>query len=203
MRSRNCSRNCSRWKAWALRTLPSSDAWRICTCRQARPRAAPRFFEDCFSSPRDADALTGLGGAEFTMGNYRASAANYRRVVRLEPKNQAALRRLQLVTQVLALDPMQRSLGSTERQRRAAALLQLSLDVAERCAGTDTSGALRGAIDSAQTALRTLAPAARRDSVFQANLDLAERLRGLRPQGCEPTTAAERALDLVVTKLGD
>lgn len=154
-------------------------------------------------SSRDADALAGLGDAAFTMGNYRASAAYFRRVVRLEPKNQEGMRRLQLATQVLALDPMQRGLGSAERRKRAAALLQLAVDVTDRCAGAEAPDSVRAAIDSGRVVLASPVPAARGDSAFEAQLDLAERLRDLRKPGCTSETAAERALDLVMTKMGN
>jgi tetratricopeptide (TPR) repeat protein len=170
----------------------------------APARAAAIFRELLRRDGHSADSFAGLAEAEFVQGNYRAAAESFRAATRLQPRNPETTRRLQLVAQVLALDPMQRGLNAVERDQRSAALLQLAVAATERCAGPGLPDTVRAVVDSARAVLSTPVSASHLDEASELKLDLAERVRRLGGSQCrESPTEPERALDLVLERLAD
>jgi tetratricopeptide (TPR) repeat protein len=75
-------------------------------------------------NPRDPEAWFGLGEAQLAMDDYRSAGTAYESALRLEPADAEAERRLELVREVLALDPTLRGLPGTERYERSRRLLE-------------------------------------------------------------------------------
>ncbi len=99
------------------------------------PTHAADVFRDILRRhPQDSDAHAGLGEAEFAEKNYQAAQADFLTASRLNPQNDPIRKRLDLCSQVLALDPTRRGLDPAERYRRSRKLLDISLDEATRCA---------------------------------------------------------------------
>ena len=170
----------------------------------APERGAAIFHDLLRRNGRDADSYAGLAEAELAQGSYRAAAADFRAALRLQPRNAETARRLQLVTQVRSLDPMQRGLATAERERRSGEVLQLAIGATERCLGTGVSDTVRAAVDSAKAAFAAEVQPSRRDEALERNLRLAERLRALGGVQCRNAASIpERALDLVLAKLSD
>lgn len=167
----------------------------------AASRGAAIFRDLLRRNGRDADSYAGLGEVEFARGNYRAAAADFRAALRLDPENAAVAVQLDLTNQVRSLDPMQRGLGSAERERRSAELLRIAVEASRRCLGERPADSVRAALDSAAVTLDLEAEPMRRDEVLEANLALAERFWLLRAECALPPTVPERALELVLEKM--
>lgn len=169
--------------------------------RAGSPSRAVDIFRDILrNNADDADAYAGVGEAEFALGNYRTAQSNFLAASRLEPGDRRVAAQLALCNQVLALDPTQRGLGTGEQYRRSQALLELTLQAVEGCAGPSLE-ALRPTIDSARAAATRHAPPARQQDLVDSNLDLAERLWQARRTECpQPISAAEEPLALVLER---
>ncbi len=165
----------------------------------APTRAVPIFREILARAPADADALGGLGAAEFGRGNYRSAEADLSRAVRLAPEDSTLVRTLEMVGRVRALDPLERSLGARDRQQRSRNVLTMVVDAASRCASIPSSGAVRAAIDSARTEVAKR-PAGAGESARL--LDRADAVWSVLDSGCRrPAGGAVSALELVMDKL--
>ena len=105
-------------------------------------RAADIFRQILRQDHGDADAYAGLGEAEIALGNYRIAETNLQVAAHLRPGDEDIRKRLDLASQVLALDPMLRGLGAAERYRRTRKLVELALNDVNQCAGA-VSGTLR------------------------------------------------------------
>lgn len=170
----------------------------------APERGAAIFHDLLRRDARDADSYAGLAEAEFAQGSYRAASADFRAALSLQPRNAETARRLQLVTQVRSLDPMQRGLATAERERRSGEVLRLAVGATERCLGPELTDSVRAAVDSANAALVGKVPPAQRDEALERNLDLAERVRAVGGAQCRAAASIpEQALDLVLAKLSD
>lgn len=152
------------------------------------------------ADPRDADAYDGLGEAELARGNYRSARADFAAAARLAPADSGIAARLELVQRVIALDPTQRGLGSDEQYRRSVALLGLTLQAADSCAGARDSAA--GLLDTVRTAVSARPPARGRHDAVEANLAWAERLWDFRRKACpERPAPAEESIGLVLDRV--
>jgi Flp pilus assembly protein TadD len=143
-----------------------------------------------------ADAYAGLGEADFARGDYRAAQSDFQSALRLNPNDQTAAMRLDLLERVLALDPAVRGIGAAERFRRSRVLVQMTLDAAG-CLGPSAPQDL---LDDARKTLDERVTAAGQDSATETDLDLAGRLWQARVAGCKPAPDPNDALGLVLAK---
>jgi thioredoxin-like negative regulator of GroEL len=165
-------------------------------------RAADIFRQILRQDHGDADAYAGLGEAEIALGNYRIAETNLQVAAHLRPGDEDIRKRLDLSSQVLALDPMLRGLGAAERYRRTRKLVELALNDANQCAGV--SGTLGNLADQAGQALQSRVKASQQDDAIEANLDLAEKLWQARQKNCaQATQPAEEPLRLVLARDSD
>ncbi len=163
------------------------------------PSHAADIFRDILrKDPRDADAESGLGEAEFARGNYTTAQADFQRALRLAPEDEMIRARLETVNHVLDLDPALRGLDSAERYRRSGALLQMALDGADAC--IDGSPEAKALLESARVALKARLTPARRNDAADRNVDLAEQIWQARKKRCNGQGAGT-PLDLVLAKL--
>jgi tetratricopeptide (TPR) repeat protein len=170
----------------------------------APERGAAIFRALLRTDGRSADSYAGLAEAEFVQGNYGAAAAHFRSAARLKPADPATARRLGLVAEVLALDPLRRGLDDAERDRRSGSLLQLAVQATERCDSAGVPDSVAAVVDSARRVLATDSVTVSLGQSSEAKLELAERLRSLNGAACrESPTDQERALDLVLQRLAD
>jgi tetratricopeptide (TPR) repeat protein len=165
------------------------------------PRAGEIFHEILRLHPQDADAYAGLGEADFAQGNYQAAREDFQAASNLRTPDEEIGRRLELLTQVLALDPTRRGLLPEERYRRSVKMLELALAAIGRCAGVVPAGE-QDAVDDAQKATGSRVSAARMSETVETNLNLAERLWSIRQKECrQAPDAEEEPLRLVLGKM--
>jgi len=143
-----------------------------------------------------ADAYEGLGESDFEQGNYGAAQSDFQSALRLNPGDQAAAKRLELLSRVLALDPRVRGIGAAERFRRSRELVQMTL-AAAACLGQNPPQEL---LDEAKKALKERVNAAGEDEATETNLDLAMQLWQARKSGCQPAPDPDDPLGLVLAK---
>jgi tetratricopeptide (TPR) repeat protein len=147
----------------------------------------------------NAEAYEGLGEAEFARGDYRAAQSDFQAALRLNPADQAAAKRLDLASRVLALDPGVRGIGAAERFRRSRVLVQMTLDAAA-CLGSNAPPLSQELIDDARATLKKRVSAASQDEAIEENLDLAAQLWQARKSGCQPPPDPDDPLGLVLAK---
>lgn len=154
----------------------------------------------------DVEAHAGLGEAEFVQANYAAAQRAFRNALEGNPDDKAALSRLQLCDQIVALDPTRRGLSRAERYRRSTALVETALGALERCTAAAPAEA------PADDEVQRLAAAARQalarrgrprsyDDAVEADVSMAQRLWASREQLCGAEAGADEALARVLAQL--
>jgi tetratricopeptide (TPR) repeat protein len=169
------------------------------------PTQASEVFRDILRSERqNAAASAGYGEAEFQLGNYRAAQSALRRAIRANADDTSARSRLELVDQILTMDPTLRGLGAAEQHRRSREVLQSTVKAVEQCfASQDAQPSLP--VQEQLEAARKVLAATRRppnyNSAVEANLSLAEQLWEVRMKLCGPVRGSETALARVIAGL--
>jgi len=163
-------------------------------------RAADVFRGILHDNPENADAHAGRGEAEFARGDYRAAERDFQAALRLAPDDQVSRQRLDLCSELLMLDPMERGIGPAGRFRRSLNLVELTRNDASQCAGENPSPELEGLLDEAGKALEAHVGAAQQSEVSERNLDLAEQIWQARKRECK-APAADSPLALVMARL--
>jgi tetratricopeptide (TPR) repeat protein len=151
-------------------------------------RAAEIFHEILRRQPQDAAVYDGLGQAEFLRGNYLTALTDFEDAANLKPLDKEISDHLTLCSEVLALDPMRRGIGTDERLRRSAKMVKIASDALARC----------GVPLPEIKTQRGLPPAEAMDE----NLRLAEDLWKTRERQCrQPASADEEPLRLVLARI--
>lgn len=163
------------------------------------PHAVEVFRGILRTHPQDADAYAGLGEAEAARGNYQLAQADFFAAAHLKPQDESIRSRLDVNTEVLALDPTERGLDSRERYRRSVKLLELALDDSSSCTAMLSDQAL---LESAAQAAKLRVSDSGLSVATEKNLDLAEQLWSVRRKQCPPQPASlESPLALVLAKI--
>jgi CIC family chloride channel protein len=152
----------------------------------------------------DAGAYASLGEAEMAQEDYRGAQRAFRAALRLNGDDTGTAKRLELVDQVLALDPTSRGLSAAERYRRSRKLLEAVVGTLDECLGMmkGTPPAwLKEPTDAARKSLlRRGRPRSYGDSTDQ-NLDLADKLWKARAGVCPTSAAPAEPLSRLMDKL--
>jgi len=149
-------------------------------------------------APSDPGPYAGLGEANLTSGDFAPAQSAFREAVRLAPSNPDYRERLQLLDDIVAMDPSLRGLSSAERIRRSLALLRATIDASNRCV------AGRSGVDDvlamANKAERRLRSATAHESA-EANVTMAVQLWEIRSGVCGGAAPGEEALGRVMAQL--
>lgn len=159
------------------------------------------FHEVLHENDRDAEASAGLGEAEFALGNYRLAQRAFEDSLQWNPNEESVKQRLQVSNEILSLDPTLRGLSSKERYRRSMRVLNQAHDTLQRCVDTHENTAtpeVHQLLARAQKAIRRR-PSSDLSDATQDNVSLAEQLWTTRARICGPASAADEALDRVLT----
>ncbi len=159
--------------------------------------------------PDDADAVAGAGEAAFDLGEYESAKTYLERARRMEPNNAKVSDLLQITSEVLEADPLQRGLAGGERSRRAADAFHLALARVEQCTAKLTGepvaaapadlGQLKSQMDA--IAKRVTAPALYRDADLMAQaIRLAFRVEEVTAKRCGRASGPDRALQLAAQR---
>ena len=137
-------------------------------------------------SPNDAAAYIGLGDAELAVGKFVTARSAYRDAARVQPGDTTIVRNLALADTLIALDPMARGLGDSQRLRRSRTLLALTDATVQRCAPGLMTRSDRATRDSARSELRTPFPPGDVAAAVERALALAHAIWRSRPATCIP-----------------
>jgi predicted Zn-dependent protease len=99
----------------------------------APERAAQIFRSLIRKDPTDVAAHVGLAEAELVEGDFRSAQSSLRNAARLVPDDRKVAERLELASQLSALDPTPRRLTSGEKYSRSSMLLALTRDALAEC----------------------------------------------------------------------
>jgi tetratricopeptide (TPR) repeat protein len=151
----------------------------------------------------DVEVYSRLGEAEFERGNYGAARAAFTSALRVSPKNEQNRERLQLVNQVLALDPTLRGLSSRQRYTRSRELVEDAYKQLTDCLQKhkNPSSSIQSIMDTARKLLaEKRIPRRDIESPTENNIVLAEQLWEARKNLCGEAPSDE-PLSLVLAKL--
>ncbi len=163
-------------------------------------RAGEIFREILRAHPDDAAAYAGLGESEFARGNYLTAHNEFQTAANLRRRDAEIRARLELSSEILALDPMRRGLGPDEQYRRSLRMLELATAATARCSGK-LPDAEQAVVDEAQKAIKMRA-GPKLSELVEANLNLAEQAWKIRQKECKQApTSEEDALRLVLARI--
>ena len=159
----------------------------------------------------DAELLSAIGMAHFELSEYRQARGYLARAMRANQNDSELRETLDLLDEVLALDPTLRGLGSNERYRRSRALLERTADYINGCAyplGEDLAGppepqpqAVRDLTAAAEARIQQRRRPADVTAAAEANELLAVNLWSLREQVCRGVWDDDDALARVLREL--
>lgn len=109
---------------------------------QGAAEQAEEVYRDLLrDAPRDAAAEAGLGQAQMARSHFEEARHSFRRALRLDERNSTARRGLDLMNEVLAIDPSAKGLAPRERTRRNLALTKRAAAALAACGvGTPPEG---------------------------------------------------------------
>jgi len=149
-------------------------------------------------APSDAAPYAGLGEADLGSGDFATAQTAFRQAVHLAPSDPHYRGRLELLDDIVGMDPSLRGLSSAERARRSLKLLQTAVDALDRClagqSGHDDEVSL------SNTAERRLKSRIDREP-SEANVTLAEQLWDARSRVCGDTAGNEEPLNRLMAQL--
>jgi hypothetical protein len=138
------------------------------------------------------------------VGDLSSARRAFLETVRLAPDNDTYRKRLQLVEQVMALNPTLRGLQPADRFQRSRKLLEAAVGALERCLPASPAAVpkqARSLADAARkTLLRRVRPRSYRDEV-DSNITLAQQIWGERIDICGPAPPGEDPLSRVMAQL--
>ena len=163
-------------------------------------RQSAELLRETVQQARDNDeAWAGLGEAELAAGDLAAAESAFREAVRLAPAKGLYQGRLDLVTQVNALDPSARRLTVSERRTRAKRLLEAVVGSLDGClvrTGQVLSTPDLALLDGARKVL-----AGRGREPLDEAVTTAHQLWDLRIRQCGAPSAAEEPVSRVLARL--
>jgi CIC family chloride channel protein len=170
------------------------------------PRQSADVFRGLVSENNsDAEAYSGLGSAEFAQARYVEAREAFRSGLRLNPSDKATEREMALCERILELDPAVSGIGSAERHRRSAALLQGILGTVEQClpkVGQPADAqSLRTRADRARQLLAHHPAPRRYDDAANSDLSLAEELWSASQRLCGAPSGLDPAADRLLATL--
>jgi chloride channel protein, CIC family len=154
--------------------------------------------------PQDGDAYAGLGRAEFTMGDFRSSQQAFRSALSRNPADVASRKQLELVEQILEIDPNLRGLNASERYARGRKLIEATLGSLDQCLATEANPLPPSTTQVADAARKSLLHRGRPRSysdATEANIALSEQLWKLRIDSCGPPKASDDVLGILMARL--
>ncbi len=130
-------------------------------------------------SPQDSDAYAGLGQAELALDNYAAAESAFKNALRWNPGDMTSQKQLEMIEQILMLDPEVRGLTSIQRYQRSLKLMEAVLGTMSQCIATATTPVPAPVLELTDTGrkmlLRRGRPASYGDAT-ETNISLAERM---------------------------
>ena len=155
-------------------------------------------------TPQDGDGYAGLGRAEFTLGDFRSALQAFRSALRRNPADAASKKQLELVEQILALDPNLRGLNASEKYARSWKLMEAALGSLDQCVAAETNPGPQSTTEIADAARKSLQYRGRPRSfgdATEANIALSEQLWKVRIDSCGPPKASDETLGILMAQL--
>jgi CIC family chloride channel protein len=171
----------------------------------ASEQAAEVFRGLIKTSPRDGAARAGLAEAQFKTGDYASALASFQEAVKLGSSDGTVQERIDLCSEILALDPSRPGLRASERHARSLKLVETALSRLEGCVGDQLASGLEPPVLQAMDAARTVLRAKRRPASLgdatDQNVELARQLWDAGQKVCPGTTGDGSAAGLVLARL--
>jgi len=166
------------------------------------PKEAASLFRDLTArDAQDEKAFSGLGEAEYALGDYAAARDALATALRWNPNSTLVEKRLEACNRILALDPMRRGLSAAERYRRSQEVLAEVLDVLDNCSPDALPAALKDQLEDARKLLvKGRRPPSYSDAIENITV-VAEQLWTAGAKVCGSVPQADAPLSRVMAKL--
>jgi chloride channel protein, CIC family len=155
-------------------------------------------------TPQDGEGYAGLGWAEFALGDFRSAQQSFRSAIRGNPDDVTSRKQLELVEQILSIDPNLRGLNTSEKYARSRKLLEAALGSLDQCLAAETNQLLPSTTEIADAARKSLLYRGRPRSLgdaVEANVALSEQLWKVRIDSCGPPKDSEEMLRILMSRL--
>lgn len=169
----------------------------------ATSNAIEVFTDLVRDDPKYVEAHHGLGEAYFDSGDYLAARREVLKAIHLDPRDKENVQLLALTNAVIAINPALPRLSTADRRARSRALLERVLRNLSECVlknGGQLAAPLQQRIDGANVLLTSKAKGAD-DYLFQLQ-DTAQQLWQDKKDFCGSTPVSDKALEVVLTRLG-
>ncbi|MBV9295005.1 MAG: tetratricopeptide repeat protein [Acidobacteriaceae bacterium] len=163
----------------------------------ATSEASQAFRDIVREAPQDGSAHRGLGDVYLSAGSFVSARHEFQRALRLDPNDGQSSDALALTNTIIDLDPALPGITSAERLRRSQNLLGRVVNQLQQC---PEAGALQDRLDAARKMLEG-------KNSGDADVALALQNEGQqlwkdRAQFCGTTNISDRALEIVLGKIG-
>lgn len=179
---------------------------RMLLASQAPDKARQVFEELAQNSPRDAEVWAGLGDARFALGQYVLAQEAYRHALRYNPPDVQSSAQLELIAEILRLDPRRPGLRLARRHVLSLVLLDRALAELDPCIsrfGGRLPEDFRGRVDRARRLVSKEFTQRPSEEALEANIALAIELWRAGRRTCGAPAAPDRALALVLERLAE
>jgi tetratricopeptide (TPR) repeat protein len=150
------------------------------------------------------DAGAGLGEAEFALDDYRSAEEAFKSALHWKPGDAVFQKRLELIEQILNLDPSLRGLTVAERYQRSRKLMEAALGALAQCistAQTPPSAPVTALSGKARRLLLNRSRPGSYSDVTDADLAYAEQLWKARTDLCGAPMSPDEALGNIISRL--
>jgi CIC family chloride channel protein len=164
--------------------------------------SAEVFREITQKAPQDGDGYAGLGRAEFTLRDFRSAQQAFKSALRKNPADVTSKKQLELVEQILVLDPNLRGLNASERYARSRKLIEAALGSLDQCLATKAYSPLPSTTEIADAARKSLLHRGKPrsfDDATEANVALSEHLWKVRIDSCGSPKASDEMLSILMS----
>lgn len=168
--------------------------------------SAQTFREIVKKNPENAEALAGLGQAEFVLGNYGSAQRALQSALQRNPGDMKSKQKLETAEQILEFDPNLRGLKSSARYERSRKLVEATLESLDQCLAQKAlplSVSEAGIVGAARKSLASKKRPSSYSDQMDINLSLAEQLWKVRINACGPPKDSDEYLNLLITRLSD
>ena len=164
---------------------------------------ASRIFQDVLKQqPQNVDALRGMGGAYFNLGDFVSARHQFQKALRLDAKDKESAQRLALTNDVIDMDAALPYITSAEQLRRNKNLLARVIKDLDACfrVGAGAGDPRHQRLDQAR---QLLGQRVKGEDAALAMQRTAARLWADKGAFCGAAAPQDRALDTVFARIGN
>ena len=167
----------------------------------ASSEAGPVFRDLLKSTPQDPAVHRGLAEVYFNAGDYVQARHEFQKALRGSQQDTDAGNRLELTNEIIDLDPALPSITALERLRRSENLLGQAIKDLSKCRNVETDDGLKGRLRQAGQGVARKPLEESEDAALRMQ-SMTQQLWKDKTQFCKPAELSDRAVDIVLQRVG-